>query len=119
FLEALGSYIQGAPLDRLREQVAAASPVLTSILPELTVRLGDLAIPHPLPPEQACFRLYEAIGTFLQAISLSSVLVLLFDDLHWADTASLDLLCHVVRRQSQAHVLIVGAYRDSELGPNA
>ncbi len=93
FLEALGTYIQDAPLDRLREQVAVASPVLISILPELVVRLGELAVPHPLPPEQARFRLYEAIGTFLQSIGLPHVLILLFDDLHWADTASLDLLC--------------------------
>ena len=118
FLEALGCYIQEAPVDQLRPQVTA-SPLLASILPELITRLGDLTIPHPLPTEQARFRLYEAIGTFLQAIGLSSVLVLLFDDLHWADTASLDLLYHVARRQSQAHVLIVGAYRDSELEPNA
>jgi len=119
FLEALSSYIQDAPLDRLREQVAAASPVLTSILPELTVRLGDLAVPHSLPPEQARFRLYEAVGTFLQSIGLSHVLILLFDDLHWADTASLDLVCHLARRQSRAHLLVVGAYRDSELDGNA
>src|SRR6266487_4230056 len=119
FLEALGRYIQDAPLDRLREQVAAALPVLTSILPELAVRLGELAALHPLPPEQARFRLYEAVGTFLQSIGLLQVLVLLFDDLHWADTASLDLVCHLARRQSRAHVLLVGAYRDSELDRNA
>src|SRR5713226_9432788 len=119
FLEALGTYIQDAPLDRLREQVAVASPVLISILPELVVRLGELAVPHPLPPEQARFRLYEAVGTFLQSIGLPHVLILLFDDLHWADTASLDLLCHLARRQSHAHLLVVGAYRDSELDRNA
>ena len=119
FLEALGRYIQVTSVDQLHEQVAVASPLLASILPELLTRLGDLPVPHPLPPEQARFRLYEAMGTFLQTIGLSSVLVFLFDDLHWADTASLDLLCHVARRQSQAHVLIVGAYRDSELERNA
>src|SRR6266566_5359175 len=41
FLEALGRYIQDASPDQLREQVAADSPVLISILPELAVRLGD------------------------------------------------------------------------------
>src|SRR6266480_3649899 len=119
FLEALGRYIQVTPVDQLREQVTIASPLLASILPELLARLGNLPVPHPFPPEQARFRLYEAMGTFLQTIGLSSVLVLLFDDLHWADTASLDLLCHVARHQSPAHVLVVGAYRDSELECNA
>jgi len=119
FLEALGRYIQEAPVDQLRTQVAATSPLLASILPELVVRLGELAVPHPLPPEQARFRLYEAIGTFLQSISLPHELILLFDDLHLVDTASLDLLCHLARRQSHAHLLVVGAYRDSELDRNA
>ncbi len=119
FLEALGRYIEETPVDQLRTQVAATSPLLASILPELLTRLGELPVSHPLPTEQARFRLYEAIGAFLQVIGLSSVLVLLFDDLHWADTATLDLLCHVVRRQPEAHVLIVGAYRDSELERNA
>src|SRR5437667_2448455 len=119
FLEALGRYIQDASLDQLREQVAADSPVLISILPELAIRLGDLPEPHPLPPEQARFRLYEAVGRFLQSIGLPHVLVLLFDDLQWADTGSLDLLCHLARRQPHAHLLIVGAYRDSELDRNA
>src|SRR5712692_1501781 len=39
FLEALGSYIRTAPLERLREQVAVAPQVLSSILPELAARL--------------------------------------------------------------------------------
>jgi predicted ATPase/DNA-binding CsgD family transcriptional regulator len=119
FLEALGRYIQDAPLDRLREQVASLSPVLVSILPELAMRLGDVAAPLPLLPEQARFRLYEAVGAFLQSIGLSDVVVFLFDDLHWADTASLDLLCHLARRQSRARLLLVGAYRDCELVHNA
>ncbi|MFL5666811.1 MAG: AAA family ATPase [Ktedonobacteraceae bacterium] len=119
FLEALGPYIQEVCLDQLREQVTAASPLLASIFPELHTRLGDLPSPHPLPVEQARFRLYEAVGTFLQGIGRSQALVLLFDDLHWADAASFDLLCHIARRQSHAHLLIVGAYRASELDHNA
>jgi DNA-binding CsgD family transcriptional regulator len=119
FLEAFGRYIQETPVDQLRTQVAATSPLLASILPELLTCLGEFPVSRPLPTEQARFRLYEAIGAFLQVIGLSSVLILLFDDLHWADTATLDLLCHIVRRQPEAHVLIVGAYRDSELERNA
>src|SRR5207249_2266236 len=43
-------------------------------------------------------------------------LVLLLDDLHWADTTSLDLLLYLARHQDDAHILIVGTYRDVELG---
>src|SRR5437763_14645997 len=115
FLEAFGRYIQTTPLDLLRAQVAAAPQVLATLLPELITRLGELPASAPLPPEQARFRLYEAIGMFLQAIGAPHALVLILDDLQWADTASLDLLCHVARHQPNAHLLMVGAYRESEV----
>src|SRR5437588_5376080 len=115
FVEALGRYIQTSPLDLLRAQVAAAPQVLATLLPELITRLGELPASAPLPPEQARFRLYEAIGMLLQAIGAPHALVLILDDLQWADTASLDLLCHVARHQPNAHLLVVGAYRESEV----
>ncbi len=118
FLEALGQHIQITPLDDLREQVAAAPQVLASLFPELTVRLGDFAVPSVSPPEQARLRLYEAIGAFLEAISTPYGLVLILDDLQWADSASLDLLCHLARRQSHARLLLLGAYRESEFALN-
>jgi len=115
FVEALGRYIQATPLDLLRTHVAAAPQVLATLLPELITRLGELPASAPLPPEQARFRLYEAIGMFLKAIGAPHALVLTLDDLQWADTASLDLLCHVARHQPNAHLLVVGAYRESEV----
>ncbi len=118
FLEALGRHIQVTPLDQLRTQVAAAPEELATLLPELITRLGDLPASRPLPPEQARFRLYEAIGTFLAVIGAAHALVLILDDLQWADTASLDLLCHLARHQSNAHLLVLGAYRESEIERN-
>ncbi len=119
FLEALGQYIQITPLDHLREQVAAAPQVLASLFPELIVRLGgDLNVPSSSPPEQARLRLYEAIGAFLEAIGTPHALVLILDDLQWADSASLDLICHLARRQSNARLLLLGAYRESEFALN-
>src|SRR5437588_7936276 len=119
FLEALGRYIRVTPQDQLRTQLATVPQVLASLLPELAVYLHDLRAPLPLPPEQAYLRLYEAIGAFLEAMSASHALVLTLDDLHWADTASLNLLCYLTHHQSDAHLLIVGAYRESEVDRNS
>ena len=118
FLEALGRYIRVTPQDQLRTQVATVPQTLASLLPELAVYLHDLHAPPPLLPEQARLRLYEAIGTFLEAISAPHALVLTLDDFHWADTASLDLLCYLTHHQSNAHLLILGAYRESEVDRN-
>ena len=114
FLEAFGQYIRVTPLDLLREQVGTSPQILASILPELATRLGELPATYQIPPEQARLRLYEAIGTFLDAISTSNVLVLTLDDLHLADATSLDLLCYIMRHQSKARLLVLGTYNDNE-----
>lgn len=119
FLEALGKYIRMTSPDYLRAQVAHAPHTLASILPELAVHVDDLSRSYHLPPEQARLRLFEAISIFLENISASQVLVLTLDDLHWADSASLDLLCYIARHQVKARLLILGAYRDCEVDQNS
>src|SRR2546425_2850928 len=92
FLKAFGRYIRATPQDQLRRQIVGVPRTLVSLLPELAAYLPDLLASLPLPPDQARLRLYEAIGTFLEAISASHAVILILDDLHWADSASLDLL---------------------------
>ena len=119
FLEALGQYIRVTSPDQLREQVAVAPQILASLLPELAVRLdGELPVAYPLPPEQTRLRLYEAVGTFLERMSAPHGLVLMLDDLHWADTASLDLLCYIARHHAKARLLVLGSYREGEINRN-
>src|SRR6266705_765772 len=118
FVEALGRHIRMTQEEQLCRQVAAAPEVLASLLPELAVCLRERPVPLPFPPEQARLRLYEALATFLAGIGAPHALVLTLDDLQWADTASLDLLCHLARSRSNAHLLVLGAYRESEIDGN-
>src|SRR5215469_5606386 len=115
FLEALGQHIRAATPDEVRAQAGAMASVLATILPELSLRLGELPSSYPLPPEQARLRLYEAVGMFLAAIAAPHGLLLLLDDLQWADAATLDLLCYVARYQPDARLLVLGAYREGEI----
>ncbi len=119
FLEALGKHIRTTPPGDLHEQISVAPQALASILPELAVHLGELPVSYPSPPEQARLRLYESVGTFLKAISEPHALVLTIDDFHWADTASLDLLCHIMRQQSNAQLLVLCTCREGEIGQNS
>lgn len=114
FLEALGAYIRFAPVDQLREQASFAPETLASILPELTTRLGPLPASNPLLPERQRLRLYEAIGSLLEAMSLAQPVLLLLDDLHLADAESLSLLCYLVRHHASARLLILGAAREGQ-----
>src|SRR5215217_7420483 len=91
FLEALGRYIRAAGIATLRAQVGAFSAPLAALLPELAERLGAPPASYPLPTDQARLRLYDAISDFLAAISGQRGLLLLLDDLQWADPATLDL----------------------------
>ena len=120
FLEALGEYVLAADPGRLREQAGPFATVLTTILPELAARLGELPSSYVLPPEQARLRLFEAVDRFLAEIAAEAPPLLLLDDLQWADPATLELLCHIARRHRPGSpLLIVGAYRTDELPLNA
>src|SRR5262249_35030039 len=69
-----------------------------------------------LPPEQARFRLFDAVAAFFKNASAQHPFVLLLDDLHWADKPSLLLLQFLAREMRDSRVLIVGTYRDVEVG---
>ncbi len=115
FLEALGSYIREAPRNRLTAQVAAVAHTLAMIFPELEDRLGEIPpTGRDLPREQARLRLFEAVGAFLAAIADDRPVLLVLDDLQWADPATLDLLVHVASHRRDERLLIVAAHRDDD-----
>jgi DNA-binding CsgD family transcriptional regulator len=66
-------------------------------------------------PESARFRLFEATSTFLQSASREQPLMLIFDDVHWADATTLQLLQFFARYVSDSRIIVVGTYRDTEL----
>lgn len=117
FLEAIGRYIHTTPQDQLRRQLSTIPQTLANLFPELAIYLPDL-LSLPVPPEQARLRLYEAIGTFLATICEEHALVLILDNLHWADSASLDLLRHLVHYQAHTQLFILGAYREGDSDRN-
>src|SRR5262249_31939260 len=60
-------------------------------------------------------RLLDAVSQLLIAASERAPVVLVLDDLHWADRDTIAMLRHVARAVSQHHLLVVGLYRDVEL----
>ena len=79
-------------------------------------RLPDLGpAPGVDDPKIARFRLFDSIATFLKSASGTRPLVLVLDDLHWADEGSLRLLEFVARDLAGSRLLLIGDYRDVEL----
>lgn len=68
-------------------------------------------------PEQARFRLFDAVTRFLRATAEDAPLLVVLDDLHWADRPSLRLLRFLARESHGARLLVVGTYRHTEVGP--
>ena len=118
-LEALGHYARGVAEDPLRAALRGWEPELTRLVPEIGRRLPELEPSTPSDPETDRYRLFEAVATLLGAIAATDPLLLVLDDLHWADRATLQLLRHLVRSPHAARVRILGAYRLGEPLPPA
>jgi predicted ATPase/class 3 adenylate cyclase len=111
FLDALTSAYLAAP-PALRAQVPSRWPYLCRLLPE--IRSASSAVIVSTPEEQQL--LFREVTAFLQEIASSTPIALMIDDLQWADSASIELLQHVTRHTRASRVLLVGTYRDVELG---
>jgi class 3 adenylate cyclase/tetratricopeptide (TPR) repeat protein len=113
FLEALSAAYGAAP-STVRQEAAHRWPYLGRLLPD---QLGGTmpAAVSDSPEDQQ--RLYRAVVGFLQEIAQQVPIALMLDDLHWADSASLELLQHLARHTRSARILILGAYRDVEVNP--
>jgi len=76
------------------------------------------AAPHPRFTPHATTKTqtwFDTIQTFLTGIAASQPLVLILEDVHWSDPASLDLLRYIARRIREQHLLLVVTYRNDEL----
>jgi class 3 adenylate cyclase/DNA-binding CsgD family transcriptional regulator len=112
WVQVLDQLIGAIPADHLAgvsEDVAELSvlmPVLDRLLP--TVRTA-----HATDSQTERYRLFEAAANFLSAIASTHPLVVIIDDLQWADHQTLALLRHVGRAAKPSRLLIVATFRDT------
>jgi len=83
---------------------------LARLLPEL-----GAAPPARIDDQFARPRLFEAVRTAFVGAAAEQPLLVVLDDLHWADRATRDLFSYLARVLRQGRVLLVGTYRDDEL----
>src|SRR5262249_59311057 len=75
----------------------------------------DIAEPIPLQADEERFRLLDAVSQLLIAASERAPILLVLDDLHWADRDTIAMLRHVARAVPRQRMLALGLYRDVEL----
>jgi DNA-binding CsgD family transcriptional regulator len=116
WVQAIRSYVLEQEPDTLRSQMGVGAGDIAQIVPEVQKRLPDLIPPAPVDdPEQARFRLFDSITSFLKRASHEQPLLLVLDNLHWADPTTLRLLEFVTPELAAARVLVLGTYRDVDV----
>jgi DNA-binding CsgD family transcriptional regulator/tetratricopeptide (TPR) repeat protein len=105
-IDLLRGWLEAAPPDELR--AAASAPELALLVPELAT--GP-------PPSTDKYGLYYALERFCARLAEARPLLLVVDDLHWGDDASLDCLLHLARRLGGRRLLLLLTYRREEVGP--
>jgi predicted ATPase/signal transduction histidine kinase/GAF domain-containing protein/CheY-like chemotaxis protein len=104
--------------EALREAVGPNAQLIVNLIPELELVIGQQEPVPDLPPREAQNRFRRVFGHFLGVFARPEhPLALFLDDLQWLDAATLDFLEHVITHAEVGHLLLVGAYRDNEVGP--
>jgi class 3 adenylate cyclase len=112
FVEAIGNYLDGQDLDRLREALGPALGELGQLFPGLA---GE-RLPEPSrDPGQAKLRLFESVVSLLALPARDRTVLLVIEDVHWADASTRELLDYLARRLTDLPSLIVVTYRTDEL----
>nr|AWM06134.1 PAS domain S-box protein [Bradyrhizobium symbiodeficiens] len=102
----------------LLDALEANGQIMIDLIPDLKLIVGDQPVLAELPPQQAQSRLRFVFHRFIAVFARPDhPLILFLDDLQWLDSDTLDLLKEVFTQSDLRHLLVIGAYRDSELAP--
>jgi len=118
WVQCLRSYLRTHDEATVRDHMGAGAADIAQMLPEVEALVPDLPPPASVDPESARFRLFDSTVTLLRNAGDAEVLVIVIDDLHAADTASLLLLRFLAGQLGETRVLLLATYRDVELTPD-
>src|SRR5262249_34381401 len=102
----------------LREALGPNGQLMVNLVPELKAILGDQPPVPELPPQQAQRRFHLVFRRFINVFARPEhPLALFLDDLQWLDAATLDLMEDLLTQPDVQHLMLIGAYRDNDVGP--
>ncbi len=117
WVEALSHYVEHAPQRVLQDHVARHGGELVRLVPALRARLPGVPEPRETDPDTERYLLWGAVAGLLGEAAGDLPLVLVFDDLHWADKPTLLLLRHVAAQGHGMRALVLVTYREADLAP--
>lgn len=115
FIETLEYSARAVPRDSFLHYVGESAPEIAKLMPELRRIFPDIPPPLELPLELQRRYLFNAYREFVERAATLTPIMVVLEDLHWADEATLLLLQHLAQNLPRIPVLIIGTYRDADL----
>jgi DNA-binding winged helix-turn-helix (wHTH) protein/tetratricopeptide (TPR) repeat protein len=115
--EALGALADSIPELDLEAVLGDQAAWLVRLVPELRGYLYHVEAPPTLPMERERDLVLAAAATFVRRVAREQPLVLVVEDLHWADASTVLLLRSLARTVTSSRILIVGTFREEEIDP--
>jgi len=114
--EALGHLLAQLDDDDLRAHVAGIGADLTGVVPHLVDRVDDLGPRRRVDPETEQLLAFDAVRTLLSRMASAVGVLLVLEDVHWADRSSLLLLRHLARQATpELRLQMIATYRDTDV----
>jgi len=113
--DLIGIFVPGASL---AVKLATRTAKNIKLMDKLTDKMGKPdknEARHTITPELNQENIFEQYTNVLHSLAQDRTLILILDDLQWADSASLNLLFHLVRQLKESRVLLVGTFRDDDV----
>jgi DNA-binding CsgD family transcriptional regulator/tetratricopeptide (TPR) repeat protein len=114
FAEALEQLVRGASPALVAEELGSAGGELVRLLPDLAQHVAGLAPVLSADSDTERHRLHTAVSEILSSAGRRRPVLLVLEDVHWADSATLVLLRHLARPEVASRVLVLATFRDTE-----
>jgi hypothetical protein len=115
-VEALSALVETMPRHLLADALhRSGGRELARLIPALAPFDTRAPPEQPTASDLARYRLFESVAALVTAASQQSPLVVILEDLHWADPATLQLIKHLMLRVGRARLLVVATARGAQL----
>ncbi len=115
FREVLSAAVAGATSKTLQDAAGSNGPLLSQLVPSLRQKVRGMPAHGEVGADKLREQLFRAVFDFLTDVQAKRPLLMVLDDLQWADEATVLLLRDLAERVGGSHMVVVGTYWDSEL----
>jgi predicted ATPase len=115
WVEMIREFMRDNPTQLLFKVVGNHGAEVAKLVPEIAASLGPVSVVSSGSMDQDRLRLIDASTQMIVNVSKERPLLIVIDDMNWADIGSLDLLISTARQTKNHRILIVAIYRDVEV----